>query len=276
MINTPCAPGSSPTPRSEDPPKHAPGPGLLPLDELEQVLTRVRDVLLELYPAKPKLLEAYHGTPQLIESDATGRAVARAWQEMLELHDGRWELIDREQFRARFRELLALNREARRASLTRVGRNPMYPAEQLRCSLGGNLSRPPIRCRCGRKRAADLYAEGWSLRQIGAEVGVPWTAVGHQLRRCRRRSASWRPTHPASTKRILELRDQDLTWSEVAEQVDMTVFGSGAATGRSGLRSPYGWAVGSRFSQTPLIRILRLAFGQPSLIISVESPPVGN
>jgi hypothetical protein len=52
--------------------------------------------------------------PQLIESDATGRAVARAWQEMLELQDGRWELIDREQFRARVRELLELNREAPR------------------------------------------------------------------------------------------------------------------------------------------------------------------
>jgi hypothetical protein len=32
------------------------------------------------------------------------------------------------------------------------------------------------------KRAADLYAQGWTLRQIGAELGVPWTAVGHQLR----------------------------------------------------------------------------------------------
>jgi hypothetical protein len=52
--------------------KHAPGPAVLSLDELEQVLTRVRDVLLEVYPAKPKLLEVYHGMPQLIESDATG------------------------------------------------------------------------------------------------------------------------------------------------------------------------------------------------------------
>jgi hypothetical protein len=94
--------------------KHAPVPDLLSLDELAQVLTRVRDVLLEVYPAKPKLLEVYHGMPQLIESDATGRAVARAWQEMLELHDGRWELIDREQFRACVRELLELNREAPR------------------------------------------------------------------------------------------------------------------------------------------------------------------
>jgi hypothetical protein len=94
--------------------KRAHGADLLSLDELEQVLTRVRDVLLEVYPAKPKLLEVYHGMPQLIEADATGRAVARAWQEMLELHDGRWELIDREQFRARVRELLELNREAPR------------------------------------------------------------------------------------------------------------------------------------------------------------------
>jgi hypothetical protein len=31
-------------------------------------------------------------------------------------------------------------------------------------------------------RAADLYAPGWTLRQIGAELGVPWIAVGHQLR----------------------------------------------------------------------------------------------
>jgi hypothetical protein len=31
------------------------------------------------------------------------------------------------------------------------------------------------------KRAADLHAQGWTLRQIGAELGVPWTAVGHHL-----------------------------------------------------------------------------------------------
>jgi hypothetical protein len=95
--------------------KYAPkGADLLSLDELEQVLTRVRDQLLEVYPAQPKLLEVYHGMPQLIEADANGRAVAHAWQEMLELHDGQWELIDREQFRARVRELLELNRETPR------------------------------------------------------------------------------------------------------------------------------------------------------------------
>jgi hypothetical protein len=30
------------------------------------------------------------------------------------------------------------------------------------------------------KRAADLYAQGRSLRQIGAELGVPWTAVSER------------------------------------------------------------------------------------------------
>jgi hypothetical protein len=92
--------------------KHPPGSDLISLDELEQVLIRVRDELLEVYPAKPKLPEVYHGMPQLIEADARGRAVLRAWQEMLELHNGRWELIDRELFGARVRELLELDREA--------------------------------------------------------------------------------------------------------------------------------------------------------------------
>lgn len=32
------------------------------------------------------------------------------------------------------------------------------------------------------ERASDLYAEGWTLRQIGGELGVPWTAVSQQLR----------------------------------------------------------------------------------------------
>jgi hypothetical protein len=34
------------------------------------------------------------------------------------------------------------------------------------------------------------------------------------------------PTHPASSQRIVELRDQGLTWSEVAEQVGLTVSGA--------------------------------------------------
>ena len=33
------------------------------------------------------------------------------------------------------------------------------------------------------KRAADLYAQGWSLRQIGAELGVSQMHVSRLLRR---------------------------------------------------------------------------------------------
>src|SRR6185436_13709787 len=33
------------------------------------------------------------------------------------------------------------------------------------------------------------------------------------------------PAHPASTQQILELRDQGLTWNEIAQQVEMTVSG---------------------------------------------------
>ena len=76
-------------------------------------------------------------------------------------------------------------------------------------------------------RAASMYAEGSTLRQIGAELGAPWTAVGHQLRQAgviMRRGGH--PAHPASTQQIVKLRDQRLTGNEVAEQVDMTVLGA--------------------------------------------------
>jgi hypothetical protein len=77
------------------------------------------------------------------------------------------------------------------------------------------------------ERAAELYSQGWSLRKIGAELGVKWTSVSQQLLRAgvimRPRAA---PVHPASTQRILELRDKGLTWAEVAEQVGMTVSGA--------------------------------------------------
>jgi hypothetical protein len=75
-------------------------------------------------------------------------------------------------------------------------------------------------------RAANLYAQGRTLRQIGAELGVHWSTVSDQLRRAgvnMRRFGT--PAHPASTQQILDLRDQGLTWNEIAEQVDMTVSG---------------------------------------------------
>ena len=77
------------------------------------------------------------------------------------------------------------------------------------------------------KRTADLYSQGWTLRQIGAELGLTATAVGNQLRSAdvtMRRGGP--PARPASTEQILELRDQGLTWNEVAKQIDMTVSGA--------------------------------------------------
>jgi hypothetical protein len=77
------------------------------------------------------------------------------------------------------------------------------------------------------KRAADLYGQGWTLRQIGAELGVSSTTVSERLRRAgitTRRSGP--APHPASTEQIVELHEQGLTWNEVAQQVDMTVSGA--------------------------------------------------
>jgi hypothetical protein len=71
-----------------------------------------------------------------------------------------------------------------------------------------------------------LYAQGRTLRQISAELDLSATTVSQQLRRAgitMRRSA---PAHPTSTQQILELRDQGLTWNEVAKRVDMTVSGA--------------------------------------------------
>ena len=87
------------------------------------------------------------------------------------------------------------------------------------------------------ERAADLYAQGWTLRQIGAELGVHWSTVSEQLQRAGiSLCSSGPPAHPASTEQILELRDQGLTWSEVAEQVDTRSQAPGAATGGLGRR----------------------------------------
>lgn len=77
------------------------------------------------------------------------------------------------------------------------------------------------------KRAADLYGQGWTLRQIAAELGVHWSTVSQQLQTAgvSMRSSS-PPAHRTSTQEILELRDQGLSWNEVAKQVDMTASGA--------------------------------------------------
>jgi hypothetical protein len=77
------------------------------------------------------------------------------------------------------------------------------------------------------KRAADLYAEGWTLRQIGTELGVHSSTVSQQRRGAGISMRSAGPAaHPASTQQILELRHQGMTWPEIAELVDMTVSGA--------------------------------------------------
>ena len=77
------------------------------------------------------------------------------------------------------------------------------------------------------ERAADLYTQGWSLRQIGAELGISSTTVSEHLRRAGVTMRRGGPSaHPASTQLLVELRDQGLTWPEIAEQVDMTVSGA--------------------------------------------------
>jgi hypothetical protein len=73
--------------------------------------------------------------------------------------------------------------------------------------------------------------EGWTVSQIAAELGLTETMVSDQLRRdgvTLRRSGP--PAHSASTEQIVALRNQGLTWRQVAEWVDMTISGTGAHT----------------------------------------------
>ena len=76
------------------------------------------------------------------------------------------------------------------------------------------------------ERAADSYAQGWTLRQIGAELGVHWAAVSQQLHRA---GVTMRPGRcsgsPCLDTANPDLREQGLTWTEVAEQVGMTRSG---------------------------------------------------
>jgi hypothetical protein len=106
---------------------------------------------------------------------------------------------------------------------------------ELSRQVGWLSSSYPVSSRSGRRYgdavdvepAADLYAQGWTLRQISAELGVHWSTVGQQLQSAGVTMRRGGPgAHPASTEWILELRDQGLTWPEIAEHVDMTVSGA--------------------------------------------------
>jgi hypothetical protein len=75
-------------------------------------------------------------------------------------------------------------------------------------------------------RAVELYVAGWTLRRIGAELGVDHRTVAVWLHRAgvtiRRGGA---PRYELDTQRILDLRDQGLTMTAVAAQVGMSVPG---------------------------------------------------
>ena len=123
------------------------------------------------------------------------------------------------------------------------------------------------------QRAADLYVQGWTLRQIGTELGVHWSTVSQQLRSAGISMRSAGPAaHPASTQQIVILRDQGMTWDEIAEQVGMTAPGVWRRYGRARPPKPQRVGDGSRCSPTPSINTLRLAYEQRSLIILVEPP----
>ena len=72
------------------------GPDHISRDGLELLLAHIRDQLLEIYP----------GMPRAIQREAADRAIARVWEEQLELNNGQQELIDRAQMRARIDELV--------------------------------------------------------------------------------------------------------------------------------------------------------------------------
>jgi hypothetical protein len=75
-------------------------------------------------------------------------------------------------------------------------------------------------------RAVELYAAGWTLRRIGAELGVDHRTVAVRLHRAgvtMRRGGA--PPYEVDTQRIMDLRDQGLTMTAVAAEVGMSVPG---------------------------------------------------
>jgi len=85
-----------------------------------------------------------------------------------------------------------------------------------------------------------------------------------------------RPAHPTSTQQILELREQGRTWSEIAEQVDMTVSGAWSRYRRARPPQPSRLGRWQQVLADALDRTLPLASVQRSLIISVAFQPELN
>jgi len=182
---------------------------------------------------------------------------------------GGWCWLDRYELEGLASEVLSLDhRPSAGLLIAGVTGTPPQP-ERARCRTatryGGAVDV---------KRAADLYAQGWTLRQVGTELGVSSTTVSEQLRRAgvaMRRGGP--PAHPASTQQIAELRDRGLSWTEVAERVDMTRSGAWSRDRRAGRQSPHAWAGGSGCWPTRSTRTSRSVSGRPSLIISAELQP---
>jgi lambda repressor-like predicted transcriptional regulator len=75
-------------------------------------------------------------------------------------------------------------------------------------------------------RAAELYAAGWTLRRIGAELGVDHSTVAHRLHRAGAKLRRGGPRrHDVDTQQILDLRDQGMSMAAIAAQVGMSVPG---------------------------------------------------
>jgi hypothetical protein len=120
-----------------------------------------------------------------------------------------------------------------------------------------------------------LYAQGWTLRRIGAELGVHWSTVSQQLQSAGVTvRSSGPPAHPASTDQIVELRDKGLTWNEVAERVDMTVSGVWSRYRRAQPPKPPRLGRWQQVLAEALDHTWRLASERPSLIIS-DAPRAG-
>jgi DNA-directed RNA polymerase specialized sigma24 family protein len=121
------------------------------------------------------------------------------------------------------------------------------------------------------ERAAD--SQGRTVRQIATELGVHSSTVSQQLQKAgitMRRSGA--PAQPASTQQILELRDQGLTWNEIAEQVDMTVSGAWSRYRRARPPQPPRLGRWQQVLAEALDQTSRLASERLSLIISIEHP----
>jgi hypothetical protein len=78
---------------------------------------------------------------------------------------------------------------------------------------------PPLRCRGGRQACSRPVRPGLDAAPDRGELGLSRTTVSDQLRRAGVTTRRGRPlAHPTSIQQILELRDQGLTWREVADR----------------------------------------------------------